>query len=144
MNRFMYPCLWFDQNALVAAQYYCSVFKDSEILSESPMVVMFRLRDMKFMALNGGPRFTFNESVSFTIECEDQNEIDYFWDHLSKGGEESMCGWVKDQFGVWWQVVPTILESLMKDPAKSPKVMQALMQMKKFDIAKLQEAYDRA
>ena len=107
MKNEIYPCLWFDGQAKAAAEFYCSVFKNSKILSESPMVVMFELNGKKFMGLNGGPHFTFTEAVSFVVNCDSQEEIDYYWDKLiSGGGEPSMCGWLKDRFGLSWQVIP--------------------------------------
>ena len=141
MTNQIYPCLWFDGNAKAAATFYCSIFKDSKITAENPMVVRWELNGAQFMGLNGGPLFKFNESVSFTIECETQEEIDHYWNNLiSNGGAESQCGWCKDQFGVSWQVVPKILGSLMSDPQKAPKVMAAFMQMKKFNIETLLNA----
>ena len=136
----LYPCLWFDGKALEAAQFYCSVFKNSKITSQNPMVVIFELNDTKFMALNGGPHFKFNEAVSFVIDCENQQEIDYYWEKLTAGGSESQCGWLKDKYGVSWQVVPKVLGKLMSDPARAPRVVQAFMKMKKFDIKALEEA----
>jgi predicted 3-demethylubiquinone-9 3-methyltransferase (glyoxalase superfamily) len=140
MTNPIYPCLWFDNQAQEAAKYYCSIFKDSKIISENPMVVIFELNGKKFMGLNGGPMFKFNESVSFVLECETQKEIDYYWDAFTKEGAESQCGWCKDKYGVSWQVIPTILKELMSDPEKSGRVVQAFMKMKKFDIEKLKAA----
>ena len=140
MTNSIYPCLWFDGNAKAAAEFYCSVFKNSSIINDTPMVVVFELNGNKFMGLNGGPMFRFNEAVSFVVNCETQEEIDYYWDKLTEGGEESMCGWLKDKFGLSWQIVPAILGKLMSDPEKAPRVMQAFMQMKKFDIEKLRQA----
>jgi len=137
MNNQPYPCLWFENQAKEAATFYCSVFKNSRILSENPMVVMFEINSRKFMGLNGGPGFKFNEAVSFVVDCDNQEEIDYYWQKLTEGGEESMCGWLKDKFGVSWQVVPTVLAELMSNPEKTPKVVDAFMKMKKFDIATL-------
>lgn len=136
----LYPCLWFDGKALEAAQFYCSVFKDSKIISQNPMVVIFELNGNKFMGLNGGPHFTFNEAVSFVIDCDTQTEIDYYWEKLTAGGKESQCGWLKDKYGVSWQVVPTVLAKLMSDSARAPRVIQAFMKMKKFDIEALEQA----
>ncbi len=136
----IFPCLWFDGNAESAAIFYCSIFPNSAIISQNPMVVIFNLNGEKFMGLNGGPEFTFNEAVSFVITCENQQEIDHYWIKLSEGGKEGKCGWVKDKFGVSWQIVPSILGQLMNDPEKAPKVMYAFMQMKKFDIEKLLKA----
>ena len=140
MNKSIYPCLWFDGNALPAAEFYSSIHPNSKILSANPMAVVFELNGAKFMALNGGPEFHFSEATSFVITCETQEEIDHYWDKLTEGGSEGKCGWLKDKFGVSWQVVPSILGKLMNDPEKAPKVMYAFMQMKKFDIAKLLEA----
>lgn len=138
MNQEIYPCLWFDHQANEAANYYCSIFKDSKIVNTNPIVTMFELNGRKFMALNGGPVFTFNESVSFVVNCKDQAEIDHYWNSLiADGGEEGMCGWCKDKYGVSWQIVPEILGSLMSDKDKGPRVVEAFMKMKKFDIATL-------
>ena len=104
------------------------------------MVVTFELNGKKFMGLNGGPKFKFTEAVSFVVECETQEEIDNYWSRLTEGGQESMCGWLKDKFGLSWQIVPSILSKLMSDPERAPRVMQAFMQMKKFDIEKLEKA----
>lgn len=136
----VYPCLWFDGQAKAAASFYCSVFPNSRILEDSPMVVLFELNGQKFMGLNGGPHFQFNEAISFVVECETQEEIDHYWYKLSEGGEESMCGWLKDQFGVSWQIVPTILSKLLSDPARAERVTKAFLQMSKFDIAQLEQA----
>ncbi|MCP9757392.1 VOC family protein [Lacihabitans sp. CCS-44] len=140
MTEDIYPCLWFDGKAKAAAEFYCSIFKNSKILSENPMVVIFELNGRKHMGLNGGPMFNFNEAVSFVVTCADQAEIDYYWEKLTENGQESMCGWLKDQFGVSWQVVPSILGELMSDPTKVGRVSNAFMQMKKFDIEKLRNA----
>ena len=140
MIKTIYPCLWFDGQSQTAADYYCSVFPDSKIISSNPMVVIFELKGQKFMALNGGPEYKFNEAVSFVVNCETQEEIDYYWEKLTEGGQESKCGWLKDKFGMSWQIVPSILGQLMNDPEKAPKVMYAFMQMKKFDIQKLKDA----
>lgn len=140
MKKPIYPCLWFDGQAKAAAEFYCSVFKHSNIISENPLVVIFELNNTKFMALNGGPHFKLNEAVSFVIDCETQEEIDYYWEKLTQGGQESMCGWLKDQFGVSWQVVPTILAKLMSDPGRSERVIKAFMSMKKFNIEALKQA----
>jgi len=140
MKLNMYPCLWFGGNALEAATFYCSVFKDSVIVSANPMVVIFEISGNKFMGLNGGPKFKFNESVSFVVECDSQDEINHYWNKLTEGGEESMCGWLKDKFGLSWQIVPSVLNELMSDPARADRVTQAFLKMKKFDINKLLEA----
>jgi len=140
MTHPLYTCLWFNNNAKEAADYYCDIFKNSKILSENPMVVMFEVNGFKFMALNGGDQFKFNESVSFVIECDTQDEIDHYWNAFTKEGQESMCGWCKDKYGVSWQVVPKILGQLMNDKEKGPRVMQAFLKMKKFEIEKLLNA----
>jgi predicted 3-demethylubiquinone-9 3-methyltransferase (glyoxalase superfamily) len=140
MKNSIHPCLWFNGNALEAANFYCTVFTNSKITINTPMVVNFELNGQKFMGLNGGPHFTFNEAVSFVVECDTQEEIDYFWTKLTEGGNESMCGWLKDKYGVSWQIVPRILAKLMTDQSRAQRVMQAFMQMKKFDIATLLNA----
>ena len=140
MKNPIYPCLWFDGQAKAAAKFYCSVFENSKIIADTPMVVTFELNGKKFMGLNGGPMFKFNEAVSFVVDCETQEEIDYYWNKLTEGGQESKCGWLKDKFGLSWQIVPAILGELMSDPEKAPGVIQAFMQMKKFDIEKLKQA----
>jgi predicted 3-demethylubiquinone-9 3-methyltransferase (glyoxalase superfamily) len=152
------PFLWFDKNAEEAARFYTSVFKNSKILSVSRygeagpgpkgsvMVVSFQLEGQQFTALNGGPQFKFSEAFSFVVSCENQQEINDYWTKLtSGGGQESQCGWLKDKFGFSWQIVPTALGKLMsdKDPKKSSRVMQALLQMKKIDIATLEQAAER-
>lgn len=149
------PFLWFDNNAEEAARFYTSIFKDSKILSisrygdagpgpkGSVMVVSFQLAGQQFTALNGGPRFKFSEAFSFVVNCENQQEVDDYWRKLTAdGGQESMCGWLKDKFGFSWQIVPTALARLMgdKDPKRANRVMQALLQMKKLDIATLEQA----
>jgi predicted 3-demethylubiquinone-9 3-methyltransferase (glyoxalase superfamily) len=138
------PFLWFDSQAEEAAKFYCSIFKDSRILHSSPMVVSFVLQGQQFMGLNGGPRFKFSEAISLFINCKDQQEVDYFWEHLSQGGEESMCGWLKDKYGLWWQVIPDALGELMSapDPARAQRVMQSMLKMRKIDVAVLQQAYN--
>jgi predicted 3-demethylubiquinone-9 3-methyltransferase (glyoxalase superfamily) len=134
----IYPCLWFDGQAKAAAEFYCSIFSNSKITDQNPMVVKWELNGKQFMGLNGGPQFKTNEAISFVIECETQKEIDHYWNSLiAGGGEESQCGWCKDQFGVSWQVVPSILGKLMSDPEKGKRVVAAFMQMKKFDIETL-------
>ena len=140
MTNKMYPCLWFDGQAKKAADYYCSIFKNSKILSENPMVVTFELNGNKFMGLNGGPKYKFTPATSFVIECETQEEIDYYWDKLGEGGRYDQCGWLDDQFGVSWQVVPAVLAKLMSDPDKAPRVINAFMKMSKFDIKTLVNA----
>jgi len=137
MTHPIFPCLWFDGQAKAAAHYYCSIFKNSKIVSENPMVVIFELNETKFMALNGGPQYQFSPANSYVITCDTQAEIDHYWEKLGNGGSFGNCGWLVDQFGVSWQIVPTLLGTLMNDPEKAPKVIQAFMQMSKFDIEKL-------
>jgi predicted 3-demethylubiquinone-9 3-methyltransferase (glyoxalase superfamily) len=137
MTHPIFPCLWFDGNAKEAAAFYCSVFKNSKVLSENPMVVVFELNDTKFMALNGGPEYAFSPANSYVITCDTQEEIDHYWEKLSEGGKPGKCGWLTDKYGVSWQVVPKILGQLMNDPEKAPNAMYAFMQMTKFDIEKL-------
>lgn len=140
MNNEISLCLWFDGKAKEAAEFYCSVFENSKITSENPMMVTFELNGRKMMGLNGGPQFKFNEATSLVVNCENQEEIDYYWEKLTEGGEESMCGWLKDKFGLSWQIVPSILGKLMSDPEKGQRVMQAFLQMRKFDIQTLLNA----
>ena len=137
MKNEIFLCLWFDGQAKEAADFYCSIFENSKIISENPMVVMFELNGKKIMALNGGPQFKFNESASMVVNCDSQEEIDYFWSKLTDGGQEGNCGWLKDKFGFSWQIVPTVLSKLLSNPEKSSRVVQAFMQMKKFDIETL-------
>ena len=152
------PFLWFDNNAEEAMNLYTSIFKNSEVLSVSRygeagpgvpgtiMTASFRLECQDFTVLNGGPYFKFNEAVSFFVTCETQDEVDWYWNQLTAGGEEGQCGWLKDKFGLSWQIVPTALGKLMGDPspAKSQAVMQAMLQMRKIEIDGLQRAYDQA
>lgn len=141
MKNPIYPCLWFATEAKEAAQYYCGIFKNSRIIDESPIVVTFELNGNKFMALNGGTEFTFNESVSFVVSCDNQDEIDHYWYRLTEnGGEESMCGWLKDKYGVSWQIVPSNLDQLLRDPERAERVMKVVLQMRKLDM----EAMNRA
>jgi predicted 3-demethylubiquinone-9 3-methyltransferase (glyoxalase superfamily) len=141
MKNDIYPCLWFDGQAQEAAKFYCSVFKNSNITADNQMVVTFNLNGKKFMGLNGGPLFKFNEAVSFVVDCETQEEIDYYWNKLTaNGGEEGNCGWLKDKFGISWQIVPTILPKLLSDPLKAERVMEVYMKMKKFNIHELENA----
>ena len=155
------PCLWFDNQAEPAALLYTGIFRNSKIVrtarygeagrevhGKTPGTVMtvdFELDGMAFTALNGGPQFKFNEAVSFQIYCDSQEEVDHYWEKLSAGGDEKaqQCGWLKDQFGVSWQVVPTALVEMLTDPdtAKSERAMAAMMEMKKLDIAKLKRAF---
>lgn len=135
------PFLWFDNQAAEAAKFYTTVFKNSKIISENPLVTVFELEGMQVNALNGGPAFKLTEAFSFVINCDTQEEIDYYWNKLTAGGgAESQCGWLKDKFGLSWQVVPAILGKLMNDPERRQRVMDAFMKMKKFDIQKLMEA----
>ncbi len=140
MTNQIYPCLWFDGQAQEAATFYCTFFPNSKILSANPMVVEFELNGTKFMGLNGGPAYKFNEAVSFVLNCETQAEIDMYWNNLTEGGQEGKCGWLKDRYGVSWQIVPTVLAELLQDPEKAPRVVNAFMRMKKFDIEKLKQA----
>jgi predicted 3-demethylubiquinone-9 3-methyltransferase (glyoxalase superfamily) len=148
------PWLWFDDQAEEAAQFYTSVFPSSKIGeitrygSAGPrpegmvMTVGFELDGQKLFALNGGPEFKFNEAVSFQVDCETQDEVDYYWSKLSEGGEEGPCGWLKDRFGLSWQIVPVALTRLLADPdrAKSQRVVAAMLQMRKLDVAELERA----
>ena len=152
------PCLWFDTEAEEAAKFYCSVFKDSKLgkisryteagrdvhhkPAGSVMVVEFEIEGQTFTALNGGPNFKFNEAISMQVRCETQAEVDELWEKLSEGGQKSQCGWLKDRFGLSWQIVPAELEKLLssEDPEKRGRVMKALLQMTKLDIAALKQA----
>ena len=129
-----------DGNAKEAAEFYCSIFSNATITSVNPLVVMIEINEAKFMLLNGGPKYKFNEAVSFVINCDSQFEIDYFWEKLSDGGEESMCGWLKDKFGVSWQVVPAIIGELFADPQRAERVMEELLKMRKLNIEILKNA----
>ena len=122
------------------ASYYCSVFRDSEMITENKLVSKFRINGAEFMALNGGPQYNFSPAVSFVIECDTQEEIDHYWDRLGEEGRYRECGWLDDRFGVSWQVVPKVLGQLMSDPERAPRVVQAFMKMKKFDIETLMNA----
>ena len=151
------PHLWFDNQLEEAMNFYVSLFEDSKILNvsryevaapESPGTVMtatFQLAGQEFMALNGGPTFKFNEAISLFVNCETQEEVDELWEKLSAGGEEQQCGWLKDRYGLSWQIVPTVLGELLGDPnpQKAQNVMQAMLQMRKIDIAALQRAYEQ-
>ncbi|MCB1840309.1 MAG: VOC family protein [Rhodospirillales bacterium] len=154
-------CLWFDKEAEEAAKFYTSIFKNSKINhvsrygeagqdihgqnAGSVMTVEFELDGRRFMGLNGGPLFKFNESVSLVVYCDTQEEIDTLWHKFTAdGGEESHCGWLKDKFGLSWQIVPSILSKLMSDPARADAVMAAFLKMRKFDIAALEKAYNQA
>lgn len=137
--------LWFDNQAEEAAKFYVSIFNKSKIVSSSPMVTNFVLNGVEYMALNGGPEFKFNEAISLYINCEDQAEVDELWEKLlADGGEESQCGWLKDKYGLSWQVIPRLLPELLgsSDREKADRAMQAMLKMKKIDCAALRKAYD--
>lgn len=138
------PFLWFDGQAEAAAKFYADIFPDAEIIEISPLMANFRLAGQEFIALNGGPQFKFNEAVSFFVRCQTQAEIDYYWARLSAGGQEQQCGWLKDRFGLSWQIVPEVLGELLKDPdpQRSGRAMQAMLGMVKLDIAALRAAAD--
>ncbi len=144
------PFLWFDDDAEEAMNFYVSIFKNARVLSVSPgpngkaMSVTFELDGQEFMALNAGPRFPFTEAISLFVSCETQAEVDELWRKLTEGGEESRCGWLRDKYGLSWQIVPTALGTLLqdKDPVKAGRVLQAMMAMNKIEIAGLQRAYD--
>jgi len=141
MTNQIYPCLWFDGQARAAAEFYCSIFQNSRIISDSGTVINFEINGQPYMGLNGGDLFKFNEAVSFVISCKDQEEIDFYWNKLiADGGSEGNCGWCKDKFGLSWQVVPTILGELMANPDKGQRVIQAFLKMKKFEIEILKNA----
>ncbi len=139
-NSSIYPCLWFDGLAHEAADFYCSIFPNSKILNKTPFVAIFELDGHKHMAINGGNEFKFTEAVSLVVNCETQEDIDYYWAKLSEDGQEGKCGWLKDKYGLSWQIVPNILGSLMSDTDKAPRVMYAFMQMKKMIINDLIDA----
>ncbi|MEO8885043.1 MAG: VOC family protein [Mucilaginibacter sp.] len=139
------PFLWFDKPADEAAKFYCAVFKNSKIITANASMAIFELEGQEFKAGNFGPQFKFNEAVSFYVDCDTQDEVDYFWDKLTAdGGEEGRCGWLKDKFGLSWQIIPVAFSQMMTsgDPVKTQRVITAMMQMNKMDIAKLQQAYD--
>ena len=140
MKNSIYPCLWFDGQAKEAALFYCGIFKNSKILTDTPMVVKFELNGSVFMGLNAGPLYKFTEAISYVVKCETQDEIDYYWSRLCEGGREIECGWLKDKFGLSWQIVPTILGKLMSDPEKVPAVMSVINRTKKFIIKELENA----
>ena len=155
------PFLWFDNQAEEAAKFYVSIFKNSKIVSITPygeagaaatgkpkgtvMIVTFQLDGQEFVAINGGPVFTFSPAISLVVNCKTQEEVDWFWERLSVGGEKGQCGWLKDRYGVSWQIVPTLLVGMLqdKDSKKSEKVMNAMLQMDKIDIKALQQAYEQ-
>lgn len=139
------PFLWFDNNAYEAVKFYANIFKNSKIIQLHPVVSSFELEGQRFMALNGGPHYKFTEAISLFVNCETQQEVDYYWENLlSDGGREDRCGWLKDKFGLSWQIVPTILGKLMSDPdpKKTQRVMQAMLKMIKLDIETLKQAYN--
>ncbi len=148
--------LWFDNKAEEAAKFYCSIFPDSQILTVarypeggpgpagSVMTVEFQLAGQRFMALNGGPAFKFTEAISLMVDCETQKELDAYWDKLSAGGREVECGWLKDRYGLSWQVVPSGIGKMISDPKRGPKVAEAVWKMKKLDIAALRRVYESA
>ena len=155
------PFLWFDNSAEEAANFYVSIFKNSKVVAVtrysdaaaqasgrpkgSAMTVAFQLEGQNFTALNGGPHFKFTEAISFVVDCETQEEVDYFWEKLTAdGGQESQCGWLKDKYGLSWQITPRVLIEMIgdKDPQKAQRVMEAMLQMKKIDIPTLKRAYD--
>jgi predicted 3-demethylubiquinone-9 3-methyltransferase (glyoxalase superfamily) len=145
------PFLWFDDKAEEAMNFYISIFKNSKILSVSTgptgtaQSVSFQLNGQEFIGFNAGPKFKFTEAISFFVDCETQQEVDELWDKLSEGGEKGRCGWLKDKYGLSWQIIPSALGELMgdKDPGKSKRVMDAMLQMGKIDINKLKQAYDQ-
>ena len=150
------PFLWFDTQAEEAANFYVSIFKSSKVIKTtrygeagpgpkgSAMTVVFELDGQKFIALNGGPHFKFTEAISFSVDCKTQEEVDTFWEKLSEGGQESQCGWLKDKYGLSWQINPTALGELLgdPDPQKAKRAMEAMLKMKKIDIAALKKAAD--
>ena len=150
------PCLWFDEQAEEAAEFYTGIFENSRILdvthygSAGPrpegtvMTVSFELDGQEFLGLNGGPEFTFDEAISFQVNCESQDELDRFWSQLSQGGEQGPCGWLKDKYGLSWQIVPTALDELIRDPdpERSQRAMKAMLGMGKLDIDELRRAAD--
>ena len=152
------PFLWFDHQAEEAARFYVSIFPNSKIMklvrynkagpgpAGSVMTVEFQLEGQSFVALNGGPHFKFTEAISFVVNCQTQQEVDVYWEKLTAGGGEVQCGWLKDKFGLSWQIVPTVLPELLSDsdPEKSERVMKAMFSMKKLDIRALKEAYEKA
>ncbi|HKW40957.1 MAG TPA: VOC family protein [Gemmatimonadales bacterium] len=152
------PFLWFDTQAEQAAKLYCSIFKNSKILTTtrygeagpgpkgSVMTVVFQLEGQEFIALNGGPQYKFTEAISFVVNCKSQQEVDNYWKKLSEGGEEGPCGWLKDKYGLSWQITPTVLGEMLgdRDPKKAKRVMEAMLKMKKIDIAGLEQAYRSA
>ncbi len=143
MSQKITPFLWFDGQAEQAAKFYTSIFKKSKIVNVSPMAAKFRLEGQEFIALNGGPQFKFTPAISFFVSCKTQKEVDYYWKKLSAGGEIQQCGWLKDKFGLSWQIVPSILGDLLgdDDERKASRAMESMLKMKKLDIAKLKKAH---
>jgi predicted 3-demethylubiquinone-9 3-methyltransferase (glyoxalase superfamily) len=155
-NQLITPCLWFDSQAEEAANFYTGIFPNSKITAISRynqegyeqhqqpagkvMTVAFEIKGQPYTALNGGPIFKFTEAVSFQVMCDTQEEIDHYWNKLTEGGQAVQCGWLKDKFGLSWQIIPSVLPQLMSDPKKAPAVTKAFMQMVKFDIEKLKQA----
>ena len=158
MEQKIVPNLWFDTEAEEAAEYYLSIFKDSRILNVAHytdagprpagtvMTVEFELNGQRFVGINGGPEFKFDEAVSFQITCEDQDEVDYYWDRLTEDGQESQCGWLKDKYGLSWQVVPTGMDELFNDPdpERARRAMEAMLKMRKIDVDALRSAAEGA
>ena len=150
------PCLWFDDQAEEAANFYVSIFKNAKILKRtyygeagpgpkgSVLTVVFELDGQELIALNGGPHFKFTEAISLSVDCKTQDEVDTFWDKLSAGGQQGQCGWLKDKYGLSWQIVPSVLPEMLgdPDPVKSKRVMEAMLKMKKLDIHVLENAYE--
>jgi predicted 3-demethylubiquinone-9 3-methyltransferase (glyoxalase superfamily) len=150
------PFLWFNDNAEQAIQHYISIFRHAKIIASTRygdagpgpkgalMTATFQLEGVEFMALNGGPHFKFTEAISLLVRCESQNEVDYLWEQLGAGGQPGQCGWLKDKFGLSWQIVPVVLMELLqdRDPEKAARVTQAMLQMGKIDISRLQQAYN--
>ena len=157
MQQKITPFLWFNDQAEEAMTFYVSIFKNSKVMSVTRygdtgpgpkgtvMMATFQLEGQDFYALNGGPQFSFTPAISLYVNCETQEEIDELWNKLSEGGEPNQCGWLQDKYGLSWQIIPTILGKMMqdKDPTKSQRVLKALLQMKKLDIARLKQAYER-
>jgi predicted 3-demethylubiquinone-9 3-methyltransferase (glyoxalase superfamily) len=151
------PFLWFDGKAEEAAKFYVSIFKNSRIIGitrygeagpgpkGSAMTVQFELDGQEFIGLNGGPQYKFTEAVSFSVDCKTQEQVDEFWEKLSEGGEQGQCGWLKDKYGLSWQINPTVLSQMLgdPDPEKSKRVMEAMLRMKKIDIKRLKQAYEQ-
>jgi predicted 3-demethylubiquinone-9 3-methyltransferase (glyoxalase superfamily) len=144
-NQKITPYLWFNNQAQEAAEFYCSLFENSQLISSSPMMVEFELEGIQFIGLNGGPKYQFTEAVSFMIVCDDQDEVDHFWNAFTNdGGEESMCSWCKDKYGLSWQVVPARFLEMMKtgNPNQQKNVMDAMLKMRKLIIADLEKAFN--